>query len=337
MQYSARKGKAHGQPVRTGVLLCNLGTPDAPTPAALKKYLAEFLSDPRVVELPRWQWLPVLHGIILNTRPARSAKLYQKVWTDEGSPLLVTSLAQRDKLQVALDASADQIVVEIGMRYGNPSMQVALEALREKNCRKIIVLPLYPQYSGSTSGSTFDALTDILKSWRRVPELHVIDGYHDHEGYISALASSIRKHWAEHEKAEKLIFSFHGIPERYFKAGDPYPCFCRKTARLTAEALELAEGEWQVTFQSRFGKEPWVMPYTDETLQELARQGVKTVDVICPGFSVDCLETLEEIAGENRDLFKHAGGSELRYIPALNDDDAHIRLMASLVRSVIPK
>jgi len=285
-----------------------------------------------VVEQPRWLWWLILNGIILNTRPARSAALYAKVWSDEGSPLLATGKRQRGKIEVALKEVINQpFHIELAMRYGNPSIRSGLEALREKNCSRIIVLPLYPQYSATTTGSTFDAVADVLKTWRRVPQLQFIDAYHDHPAYIEALAQSIRNHWQKHGQAERLLLSYHGIPESYFNNGDPYPCHCRKTTRLLREKLQLDEEQLQMSFQSRFGKEPWVKPYTDETLQSWGTQGLESVDVICPGFSADCLETIEEIAMENRDIFLEAGGKEYRYIPALNDDESHIQALTQVI------
>ncbi|MDQ6982898.1 MAG: ferrochelatase [Mariprofundus sp.] len=336
MDFSAKWDFDHEHPVSTGVLLTNLGTPEAPTKSALRTYLKEFLWDPRVVEQPRWLWWLILNGVILNTRPAKSAALYQSAWTEQGSPLLATGKKQRHALQQSLRESMGEAVhVELAMRYGNPSIQTGLDALREKNCRKIVILPLYPQYSATTTGSTFDAVADVLKTWRRVPELHLIDAYHQHPAYISALADSVRMHWAEHGEPERLLMSFHGIPERYFKSGDPYPCQCRSTARLLREELGLDEERAQVSFQSRFGKEPWVQPYTDETLKVWGKDGVKSVDVICPGFAADCLETLEEIGIENRDYFLSAGGEQYRYIPALNDSAAHIFALKQLILACI--
>lgn len=332
MQYSAQTSFKHDQQAAVGVLLCNLGTPDAPTKPALRRYLKEFLWDPRVVEAPRWQWWLILNGIILNTRPARSAAAYKTVWSDEGSPLLVTGRKQRQKLAAALQAEhGDHIHVELAMRYGNPSIESGLEALREKNCRTIVVLPLYPQYSATTTGSTFDAVADVLKTWRRVPQLQMIDAYHDHPAYIEALAASVEQFWQTEGRPDRLLMSFHGIPERYFKSGDPYPCHCRKTARLLREHLNLDEEQAPVAFQSRFGKEPWIQPYTDETLKSWGAGECESVDVICPGFAADCLETIEEIGVENRDYFLEAGGKQYRYIPALNDDDAHIAALAQIV------
>jgi len=332
MSYSAQQQFDHEQPAGTGVLLTNLGTPDAPTTTAVRAYLKEFLWDPRVVEQPRWLWWLILNGIILNTRPAKSAALYQTVWTDDGSPLLAAGKKQRHALQQSLRKEmGDTVHVELAMRYGNPSIRSGLQSLREKNCRKIIIMPLYPQYSATTTGSTFDAVADELKTWRRVPELHLIDAYHKHPAYIAALADSVRAHWAENGEPARLLMSFHGIPERYFEAGDPYPCQCRVTARLLREALGLDEERAQIAFQSRFGKEPWVQPYTDDTLKTWGQGGVKSVDVICPGFAADCLETLEEIGSENRDYFLSAGGEQYRYIPALNDSAAHIEALKQIV------
>ena len=307
-----------------GLLITNLGTPDAPTKQALRTYLKEFLSDPRVVEMNRLLWWLILNGIILNTRPAKSAAAYQSVWTDDGSPLMFYSLQQQAGIQALL---GDQVHVELAMRYGNPSIRSGLERLRDKGCGKILILPLYPQYAAATTGSTFDAVADVLKTWRWVPELRMINTYHDHPAYIAALVSSIRQHWQQKGKAERLLFSFHGIPQRYFDQGDPYPCLCRKTARLVAEALELQANEWFISFQSRFGKEEWIKPYTDATLKGWGAEHVASVDVICPGFSADCLETLEEIGVENRDYFVEAGGESLRYIPALNAEPEHLQAL----------
>jgi len=332
MRFNAQQDFNHEQPVSTGVLLTNLGTPDAPTTKALRAYLKEFLWDPRVVEQPRLLWWLVLNGVILNVRPAKSAAAYRKVWTDEGSPLLAISKKQREKLDHCLrNALGDHVHVELAMRYGNPSIKAGMQALRAKNCQKIIVLPLYPQYSATTTASTFDAVADVLKSWRRIPELHVIDSYHDHPAYIEALSQSVRQYWAKHGEPERLLISYHGIPERYFKNGDPYPCHCRKTARLLREQLGWGEERAFVSFQSRFGREPWMQPYTDATLKQWGQEGVKSVDVVCPGFSADCLETIEEVGMENRDYFLEAGGQQYRYIPALNDDDAHIHALSQVV------
>jgi ferrochelatase len=337
MGFSTQQNFDHDRPATTGVLLTNLGTPEAPTASALRAYLKEFLWDPRVVEQPRWLWWLILHGVILNIRPARSAKSYQTVWTDDGSPLLAIGKKQCTALQRALHEKAgDSVHVELAMRYGNPSIEAGLEALREKNCRTIIILPLYPQYSATTTASIFDAVADVLKTWRRVPALHMVDAYHQHPAYITALADSVRAHWQQHGQSERLLMSFHGIPERYFKAGDPYPCHCRKTASLLREALGLDEDKAAISFQSRFGREPWIQPYTDATLKAWGKEGVKSVDVICPGFAADCLETLEEVGCENRDYFLNSGGEQYRYIPALNDNEAHIRALSQIVLEQVP-
>jgi ferrochelatase len=328
--FTAKSSFKHEDTISTGILLTNLGTPDAPTKAALKRYLKEFLWDPRVVEEPRWKWWLILNAVILNIRPAKSAKSYESVWTEKGSPLMVHSLGQQEALQKQL---ADDVHVELAMRYGNPPIASGLQKLREKGCTKILVFPLYPQYSATTTGSTFDAVANELKQWRCVPELRMINSYHDHPAYIDALATSVRRHWDAHGKPDRLLVSFHGIPQRYFDDGDPYPCMCRKTGRLLAEALELKEDEWFVSFQSRFGREEWVKPYTDETLKAWGAEGIGHVDVICPGFSSDCLETIEEIEVENRDYFLEAGGSEFNYIPALNTNGEHIRALAEIANA----
>jgi len=332
MNFSAQEHFKHESTARIGVLLTNLGTPDAPTRKAVRAYLKEFLWDPRVVEQPRWLWWLVLNGIILNTRPAKSAASYRKVWTEHGSPLLAIGQQQRHKLHQNLQEKLGESVhVELAMRYGNPSIQAGLEALRAKNCRKIIVLPLYPQYSATTTASTFDAISNVLQTWRRIPELHMIDAYHAHPAYIDALGQSVQQYWQQHGKPDRLLMSFHGIPERYFNAGDPYPCHCRKTARLLGEKLGLDEDQTFVAFQSRFGREPWVQPYADATLKAWGTEGVDSVDVVCPGFAADCLETIEEIGIENRAYFLNAGGKQYRYIPALNDTQPHINALGQII------
>ncbi len=313
-----------------GLLLVNLGTPDSPAPADVRRYLAEFLWDPRVVETPRWLWWPLLHGIILNTRPRRSAEAYARIWTETGSPLLLHTRRQAEALQARL---GEQVKVVPAMRYGNPSIAAGLRELREAGCERILVLPLYPQYSATTTASTFDAVTEELRRWRRVPELRFIGQYHSEPGYIAALAASIREYQQENGTPEKLILSFHGIPQRYAEAGDPYPRQCERTARLLAEALGLEEGRWQLTYQSRMGREPWLQPYTSATLEALAREGVRHVQVLCPGFAADCLETLEEIAIENRDIFLAHGGERYGYIPCLNDRPDHVEALAAIARS----
>ncbi|HEX5057118.1 MAG TPA: ferrochelatase [Gammaproteobacteria bacterium] len=317
---------------KTGVLLVNLGTPDAPTPAALRRYLAQFLSDPRVVEAPRWLWRLALYGFILRTRPRRSAHAYQSIWTPQGSPLLVNSERQLQAIAAALrQQHGGSVVCVLGMRYGNPSLPAALRTLQDAGIERLLVLPLYPQYSGTTTGSTFDALSAELQRWRRVPALQFVDGYHDFEPYIEAMAAQLRRHFAEHGRVQKLLLSFHGIPAEYAAKGDPYPEQCRETARLLARALKLGEADWQLVFQSRFGPREWLQPYADRTLRSLPQQGVKRVAVFCPGFAVDCLETLEEMAVMNRKLFLEAGGEGFDYVPALNAEAEHIAALTALI------
>lgn len=327
-----------GPSPKTGVLITNLGTPDAPTSSALRRYLREFLSDPRVVEIPRLLWYMILYLFILPFRPASSAKLYQQIWTDNGSPLMDITLRQGNALKLKLDEAfgENRVAVEIGMRYGNPSIASALEKLAQANVRNIITLPLYPQYSGATVGSTFDAIADQLKKTRWVPELKFINGYHQHPKYIAALSQSIRKHVEQHGMPQKLVFSYHGTPEHYLKQGDPYYCFCMQTTRLVVEALQLDPQQTLTTFQSRFGKAPWLKPYTDETLKSFPDQGVHDIAIVCPGFSADCLETIEEIEAENRGYFMAAGGKSYHYIPCLNDNAAHIDMMFELVKTHLP-
>jgi protoporphyrin/coproporphyrin ferrochelatase len=331
-RYPQTSDYRHGTPARLGVLLTNLGTPDAPEAGALRRYLAEFLSDPRVVELPRVIWLPILHGVILNTRPRRSAKAYRSVWTDAGSPLLRIARQQVAGVAERLEARyPGRIVCELGMRYGNPSIPSALERLQKAGVQRLIVLPLYPQYSASTTGSTFDAVAKTFSRWRWLPSLRMPMSYHTEAGYIAALADSVRDYRAAHGSGEKLLFSFHGIPKSYFEGGDPYHCHCQMTARLVAQQLGLADSEWLVSFQSRFGPREWLKPYTDETVKSLAQQGVGRIDVLAPGFSADCLETLEELAIQNREFFEEAGGHELHYIPALNDAPVHLDFLADFI------
>jgi ferrochelatase len=332
MKYFGQPDFQHGEIPAVGVLLANLGTPDAPTAPALRRYLREFLLDPRVIEMNRALWWTILHLAILPTRPKVSAKLYQKVWTEEGSPLLL--IARRQTAAVAALLAREvgtPLHVAVGMRYGNPSIPAALRELAGKGCRRILVLPLYPQYAAVTTGSTFDAVAAELTTWRWVPEVRTIHHYHDVPAYTDALAASIREAWAAGGQAEKLLFSFHGIPQRYFEAGDPYFCHCHKTARLAAERLGLPPDRWQVSFQSLFGREEWLKPYSEQTIKAMARSGVRSLDVVCPGFSADCLETLEEIDGQNREFFLHSGGENYRYIPALNDRPDHVRVLADVL------
>lgn len=320
----------HGSAARVGVLYVNLGTPAAPTAPALRRYLAQFLSDPRVVEIPRLAWWPILHGIILRTRPAKSAAKYASVWTQDGSPLLVWTVKQAKLLQGALGERGLPVVVRPAMRYGEPSIARGLDDLRAEGCTRILVLPAYPQYAAATTASAIDAVGAWAREARHVPELRIVNRYHDHPGYIGALADSVRAHWQANGRGGMLVMSFHGVPERSLKLGDPYHCECLKTARLLAERLGLAADEWRVTFQSRFGRAKWLEPYTEPTVQKLAREGVGRVDVICPGFTADCLETLEEIGQEVREAFISAGGREFHYVPCLNDSTPWVHALADI-------
>ncbi|WP_439100441.1 ferrochelatase [Congregibacter sp.] len=332
MKYLGSPDFDHAQQGSIGVLVTNLGTPQAPEKGALRPYLKQFLSDPRVVEVPRLLWWFILNGIILNVRPARSAEAYKTVWTDEGSPLLIHTRNQAHELQKRLNAKhGGEVIVEFAMRYGEPSIGNALQSLMDRGARQLLVLPMYPQYSGPTGGSTFDAVAENFSKRRWLPDFQFVASYHDQPGYISAIASSIREHWKNHGRAEKLLFSYHGEPRRYLDEGDPYHCQCHKTTRLVAEELGLGEGEYLSAFQSRFGREEWLKPYTDYTLKEMAGGGVRSVQVVCPGFSADCLETIEEIGEENRDYFLEAGGERYEYIPCLNASERHIDFLADLV------
>jgi protoporphyrin/coproporphyrin ferrochelatase len=330
MSFRAEPAWRHGSAPRCAVLLVNLGTPDAATPAALRRYLAEFLSDPRVVEIPRLLWWPILHGIILRTRPAKSAAKYTSVWLPEGSPLAVWTARQAGLLAAALGERGHVVDVRWAMRYGRPAVASALDALRADGATRILVLPLYPQYAAATTASVADAVMQWAAGARRLPELRFVNEYHDDAGYIGALAASVTEHWRTRGRGQRLLLSFHGLPQRSLVLGDPYHCQCQKTARLLAEKLALAPAEVLVTFQSRFGKAKWLQPYTEPTLQRLAAEGVKRVDVMCPGFVADCLETLEEIDQEARTAFLSAGGATFCYIPCLNDHPAWIDALATL-------
>ena len=321
---------SHGQTPRTGVLLCNLGTPDEPTPAALRRYLAQFLSDERVVEIPKLLWMLILHGIILRVRPKKSAAKYASIWTPEGSPLKVWTEKQSVMLRGWLGERGHQVLVRYGMRYGNPSIASQLDALKAEGCTRILILPAYPQYSATTTASVFDAVYDWGARTRFIPELRFVNHYHDQAGYIEALAHRVRHYWQDHGRPDKLVMSFHGVPERTLQLGDMYHCECLKTARLMAERLGLSKDQYKVTFQSRFGKAKWLEPYTEPTLREMGAAGVKRVDVICPGFTSDCLETLEEIAMEGRAAFLETGGTEFHYIPCLNDSAPWITALADV-------
>ena len=322
---------AHGTPARIGVLLVNLGTPDEPTTAAVRRYLAEFLWDPRVIEAPRPLWWLILNGVILRTRPKRSAHAYQKVWTPAGSPLMVESRALAAAVAARLGRRlGDRVRVELAMTYGNPSIPAALERLRGDNVQRLLVLPMYPQYSATTTASIFERVTRELARWRWVPELRVVNQYWEEDAYVAAVADSIAVHWRERGRSH-LLFSFHSIPKRYFLAGDPYHCFCQATARRVALRLGLADGEWSVGFQSRFGREEWLKPYVDLLLQEYAERGPKQVTVVCPGFATDCLETLEEIAMQNREAFMAHGGEAFDYVPCLNSSEPQVALYEQVV------
>lgn len=330
MSFRAEPPYAHGSAPKTALLLVNLGSPDEPTPAATRRYLAEFLSDPRVVEIPRAVWWLVLHGIILNTRPAKSAAKYATVWTPQGSPLVSGTLRLAARIQQRLSTQGHAVIVKTAMRYGNPAIPRMLDELRLEGATRVLVLPLYPQYAAATTASVWDGVANWSAQARQLPEFRFVNRYGDEPALIRALAASVQRHWAAHGRAAKLVMSFHGLPERSLHLGDPYHCECHKSARLLAQALDLPKDAWQVTFQSRFGKAQWLRPYTEPTLKDLAAAGIKSVDVICPGFSVDCLETLEEIAQEARDAFLEAGGEAFRYIPCLNDDDEAVDAMTQV-------
>lgn len=332
MKYINTDNFDHDQPPRIGVLVTNLGTPDAPERGAVRRYLKQFLSDPRVIELPRVLWWLILNGVILTIRPSRSAAAYRSVWTDAGSPLLLHTRAQAEGLKNALEARhPGKVDVRFAMRYGNPSIPDVLQEMFAAGVRKLVVLPLYPQYSATTTASTFDAIANDFVRRRWLPDFRFISHYHDNPDYIEALAASVREHREKHGTADKLVFSYHGIPKKCLESGDPYHCECLKTTRLVAEALGLAEEDYITTFQSRVGAQEWLQPYTDETMKSLPAQGVKSVQVICPGFSSDCLETVEEIDVENRGYFLGAGGERYEYIPCLNSSAAHIDCLAGIV------
>jgi ferrochelatase len=325
----------HDERAQIGVLLVNLGTPDEPTTAAVRCYLREFLSDSRVIEIPRFLWMLILNVFILPFRPKATARNYKAVWTADGSPLLTNTMRQAEALQAALGGETRQepvsVVVEAAMRYGNPSIQSVLERLRDRGVHRILLLPMYPQYSAATTATVFDAVAEVFSAWRWIPELRTINHYHDDPAYIAALSETIERAWRQGERGEQLIFSFHGMPRATLEAGDPYHCECQKTARLVAERLGLADEQWRVTFQSRFGRAQWLEPYTIEHLKSIALDGIHSVDVVCPGFSSDCIETLEEIDMQNRNAFIDAGGKKFRYIAALNDQPSHIEHLSRLV------
>ncbi len=332
MRYQIEPNHTHGTPQKTGILLVNLGTPDAPTPQAVRTYLKEFLSDPRVVEIPRAIWWLILNGIILNTRPKKSATKYASIWMKEGSPLRVYTEKQAVLLQGYLgQRTKAPYVVEYAMRYGNPSIPSVLRKLKEQNCQRILVVPMYPQYAASTTATVNDIVFGELQRMRSTPALRTIKHFHDRPGYIKALAKNINDFWMKNGRPEKLLMSFHGLPRYTLEQGDPYHCECHKTGELLAQELGLKPGQYAISFQSRFGKAAWLQPYTNATLKEWAKQNTSRVDVVCPGFLADCLETLEEIAQESKEVFQHAGGGEFNYIPCLNDRNDWIHALADLV------
>jgi protoporphyrin/coproporphyrin ferrochelatase len=332
MAFDPAPAHSHGAIAKTAILLVNLGTPDAPEAPALKRYLREFLSDERVVEIARPIWWLILNVFILNTRPKKSAEKYRTIWTRDGSPLSVHTAAQAKLVSGYLRSIVKSpMLVDYAMRYGNPSVRSVMNALREQGAERFLVVPLYPQAASSSTGSAFDAVFDAVHRMRNVPALRFVKHFHDHPRYIAALAQSVKDHWMVNGRGDKLVMSFHGVPHFHLEKGDPYHCECHKTGRLVAEALGLARDKWLVTFQSRFGRAEWLKPYTQQTLEELGADGVKRVDVMCPGFVADCLETLEEIAVENKVAFLEAGGKEFSYIPCLNERDDWIKALCNIV------
>ena len=327
MKFIGEEDFKHQNRQKTGVLICNLGTPETYKTKDVRRFLRQFLSDGRVIEIPKIIWWFILNGIILTLRPSKSAKLYKSVWTKEGSPLLVLSKKLTEKLKKSVGDSCE---VELAMRYGNPSMESALMSLKNKNCRKLIVIPMFPQYPGTTTGSIFDEVARVLSKWRWVPSLSFVNSYHDHPEYINALADSLSNH-IKNNSPQKIIFTYHGIPKRNFDLGDPYQCYCQKTTRLVAEKLNLEDDTYITTFQSRFGPAEWLKPYTSDTMGELPLQEVKNVLVVAPAFSVDCLETIEEIDQENKEIFLKAGGEKFTYAPCLNDSSGQVNLLKAII------
>ena len=327
MKFVGEEDFKHQNRQKTGVLICNLGTPETYKTKDVRRFLRQFLSDGRVIEIPKIIWWFILNGIILTLRPSKSAKLYKSVWTKEGSPLLVLSKKLTEKLKTSVGDSCE---VELAMRYGNPSMESALMSLKNKNCRKLIVIPMFPQYSGTTTGSVFDEVARVLSKWRWVPSLSFVNSYHDQPEYINALADSLSNH-IKNNSPQKIIFTYHGIPKRNFDLGDPYQCYCQKTTRLVAEKLNLEDDTYITTFQSRFGPAEWLKPYTSDTMGELPLQEVKNVLVVAPAFSVDCLETIEEIDQENKEIFLKAGGEKFTYAPCLNDSSGQVNLLKAII------
>jgi len=327
MKFVGEEDFKHQNLQKTGVLICNLGTPETYKTKDVRRFLRQFLSDGRVIEIPKIIWWFILNGIILTLRPSKSAKLYKSVWTKEGSPLLVLSKKLTEKLKKSVGDSCE---VELAMRYGNPSMESALMSLKNKNCRKLIVIPMFPQYSGTTTGSIFDEVARVLSKWRWVTSLSFVNSYHDQPEYINALADSLSNH-IKNNSPQKIIFTYHGIPKRNFDLGDPYQCYCQKTTRLVAEKLNLEDDTYITTFQSRFGPAEWLKPYTSDTMGELPLQEVKNVLVVAPAFSVDCLETIEEIDQENKEIFLKAGGEKFTYAPCLNDSSGQVNLLKAII------
>jgi len=333
MRYLPEPEHRHGTVAGTAILLINLGTPDAPTPRAVRRYLKQFLSDPRVIEIPRALWLPILHGFVLNTRPKKSARKYASIWCPEGSPLKVHTEKQARLLGGHFESRISMpLTVEFAMRYGEPSIGGTLVRLKAAGCERVLVLPMYPQYAASTTASALDQVAEFLRRTRNVPEIRLVKHFHDHPSYVGALANLVQEHWRRSGRPDKLVMSFHGLPRFSLARGDPYHSECHETARLLAERLELSERQWLIAFQSRFGRAEWIEPYTASTLADYGRQGVRRVDVICPGFVADCLETLEEIGIEGRKIFLGAGGREFHLLSCLNERDDWIRALADIAQ-----
>ena len=328
MKFKGEQNFQHENEQKKGVLIAYLGTPDSPDVLSVRRYLKEFLSDPRIIEVPKIIWWFILNIFILNFRSFNSARLYKSIWTDGGSPLLVNCLKIKEKVQKSLPSNYQ---VALGMRYGNPSIKNALNELKEANCRDIEVITLFPHYSATTVGSIFDAVSTEIKSWRWVPSVKFLNSYHDNPLLIEILSKRIQKSFDSQGKPDKLVFSYHSIPKKYFDSGDPYHCLCQKTSRLIAEKLSLDEKDYITAFQSRFGPSEWLKPYTSETMKSLPKESIKSVQVVSPGFGVDNLETLQEIDIENKEYFEDAGGENFHYIPCLNDDDDHVEFLISLI------
>ena len=333
MRYLPEPEHRHGTVEGTAILLINLGTPDAPTPRAVRRYLRQFLSDPRVIEIPRALWLPILHGFVLNTRPRKSARKYASIWSPEGSPLKVHTEKQARLLGGHFESRISMpLTVEFAMRYGEPSIGGTLVRLKAAGCERLLVLPMYPQYAASTTASALDQVAEFLRRTRNVPEIRLVKHFHDHPSYVGALANLVQEHWRRSGRPDKLVMSFHGLPRFSLARGDPYHSECHETARLLAERLELSERQWLIAFQSRFGRAEWIEPYTASILADCGRQGIRRVDVICPGFVADCLETLEEIGIEGRKIFLGAGGREFHLLSCLNERDDWIRALADIAQ-----